>query len=389
MRGGEVTRTTSILNLLCSASVSAMLRFRCRRRPLVGCDPWKAWNSDGSTSSGCSRSRRSSPKRASRSTTSSSFRPSPASSRTTSRPRRGSRAAIRIEIPVVSAAMDTVTEAPMAIALAREGGIGVVHRNLSIAEQVAEVDRVKRSEAGMITEPVTLPPDALVRDALELMARYRISGVPIADADGKLVGILTNRDLRFERDEGRPVSELMTSRGLVTAPAGTTLERGRGDPSPPQDREAPDRRRRRPADRARSPSRTSRSAPTIRSRRRTGRVGFASRPRSASARTRSSVPARSSTRAQTRSCSTRRTATRMRSSRWRAGSRRRSTSSSSRATSRPARRPRRWSTRAWTASRSASGRGRSARPASWPAWAFRRSRRSTTARACARSTTCR
>jgi IMP dehydrogenase len=130
---------------------------------------------------------------------------------------------IRLELPVVSAAMDTVTEAPMAIALAREGGIGVVHRNLSIAEQVAEVDRVKRSEAGMITEPVTLPPDALVRDALELMARYRISGVPIAGADGKLVGILTNRDLRFERDEGRPVSELMTSDGLVTARAGTTL----------------------------------------------------------------------------------------------------------------------------------------------------------------------
>jgi IMP dehydrogenase len=130
---------------------------------------------------------------------------------------------IRLELPVVSAAMDTVTEAPMAIALAREGGIGVVHRNLSIAEQVAEVDRVKRSEAGMITEPVTLPPDALVRDALELMARYRISGVPIAGADGKLVGILTNRDLRFERDERRPVSELMTSEGLVTARAGTTL----------------------------------------------------------------------------------------------------------------------------------------------------------------------
>jgi IMP dehydrogenase len=130
---------------------------------------------------------------------------------------------IRLELPVVSAAMDTVTEAPMAIALAREGGIGVVHRNLSIAEQVAEVDKVKRSEAGMITEPVTLPPDALVRDALELMARYRISGVPIAGADGKLVGILTNRDLRFVRDEGRPVSELMTSEGLVTARAGTTL----------------------------------------------------------------------------------------------------------------------------------------------------------------------
>ncbi len=124
---------------------------------------------------------------------------------------------------MLSAAMDTVTEAPMAIALAREGGIGVVHRNLSIPEQVAEVDRVKRSEAGMITEPVTLPPSALVRDALELMARYRISGVPITDPDGLLVGILTNRDLRFQRDDTRPVSELMTARGLVTAPQGTTL----------------------------------------------------------------------------------------------------------------------------------------------------------------------
>jgi IMP dehydrogenase len=130
---------------------------------------------------------------------------------------------ISIEVPVLSAAMDTVTEAPMAIALAREGGIGVVHRNLSIAEQVAEVDRVKRSEAGMITEPVTLPPSALVRDALELMARYRISGVPITDPEGLLVGILTNRDLRFERDETRSVSELMTARGLITAPQGTTL----------------------------------------------------------------------------------------------------------------------------------------------------------------------
>ncbi len=130
---------------------------------------------------------------------------------------------LELQIPVVSAAMDTVTEAPMAVALARLGGIGVVHRNLSVLEQVAEVDKVKRSEAGMITEPVTLPPDALVRDALELMARYRISGVPITDADGVLVGILTNRDLRFERDESGAVSALMTSRDLVTAPTGTSL----------------------------------------------------------------------------------------------------------------------------------------------------------------------
>jgi IMP dehydrogenase len=131
--------------------------------------------------------------------------------------------AIELAIPVVSAAMDTVTEAPMAIALAREGGIGVIHRNLSIEEQVAEVDRVKRSEAGMITEPVTLRPDAPVRDALALMARYKISGVPITDGDGVLVGILTNRDLRFERDEEQPVSALMTSTNLVTAPIGTSV----------------------------------------------------------------------------------------------------------------------------------------------------------------------
>src|ERR671931_2557583 len=130
---------------------------------------------------------------------------------------------IRLEIPIVSAAMDTVTEAPLAIALAREGGIGILHRNLSVADQVAEVDKVKRSEAGMIVEPVTLPPDALVSDALDLMARYKVSGVPITDGDGTLVGILTNRDLRFETDLGEPVSALMTSRNLVTAPTGTTL----------------------------------------------------------------------------------------------------------------------------------------------------------------------
>jgi IMP dehydrogenase len=119
--------------------------------------------------------------------------------------------------------MDTVTEARLAIALAREGGLGIVHRNLSIDAQVAEVDKVKRSESGMIVEPVTLPPDALVSDALELMARYKVSGVPITDADNILVGILTNRDLRFENDTAQPVSALMTSRNLVTAPTGTTL----------------------------------------------------------------------------------------------------------------------------------------------------------------------
>ncbi len=131
---------------------------------------------------------------------------------------------ISLEIPIASAAMDTVTEAAMAIALAREGGIGVIHRNLSIEAQVAEVDKVKRSEAGMIVEPVTLRPDNRVADALHLMATYHISGVPITDESGLLVGILTNRDLRFERDTAQPVSALMTSRDLVTVPVGTTLE---------------------------------------------------------------------------------------------------------------------------------------------------------------------
>jgi IMP dehydrogenase len=129
---------------------------------------------------------------------------------------------IALEIPVISAAMDTVTEARMAIALAREGGLGVVQRNMSIAAQVAEIDKVKRSEAGMIVEPVTLPPGALVSDAVALMERYHISGVPITDGD-KLVGILTNRDLRFEKNLAQPVSALMTSSELVTAPVGTTL----------------------------------------------------------------------------------------------------------------------------------------------------------------------
>src|SRR5256884_54686 len=135
---------------------------------------------------------------------------------------------IELAIPIVSAAMDTVTEARLAIALAREGGIGILHRNLSIEEQVAEVDKVKRSEAGMIVEPVTLPPDAPVASALELMRRYHISGVPITNADGRLVGILTNRDLRFREGDGsEPVSELMTARDLVTAPLGTTLAEAR------------------------------------------------------------------------------------------------------------------------------------------------------------------
>lgn len=131
---------------------------------------------------------------------------------------------IELNIPVVSAAMDTVTEARLAIALAREGGIGIIHRNLSIEEQAAEVDKVKRSESGMIVEPVTLGPDEPIADALAVMARYRISGVPITRDGGKLVGILTNRDLRFVRDESKTISDMMTSENLITAPVGTTLE---------------------------------------------------------------------------------------------------------------------------------------------------------------------
>jgi IMP dehydrogenase len=131
---------------------------------------------------------------------------------------------IALEIPVVSAAMDTVTEARLAIALAREGGLGVVHRNLAIVDQVAEIDKVKRSESGMIVEPVTLRPGDTVAEARALMARYHISGVPITDDEGVLVGILTNRDLRFERDAKQPIAGVMTSRDLVTAPIGTTLE---------------------------------------------------------------------------------------------------------------------------------------------------------------------
>ena len=130
---------------------------------------------------------------------------------------------IPVNIPIVSAAMDTVTESGMAIGLARLGGIGVIHKNMSIAEQAAQVDRVKRSESGMIVDAVTLPPSATLAEAHAIMARFHISGVPITE-DGKLVGILTNRDLRFEDDHTLRVTEVMTRKELITAPVGTTLE---------------------------------------------------------------------------------------------------------------------------------------------------------------------
>jgi IMP dehydrogenase len=135
---------------------------------------------------------------------------------------------IQLNIPIISAAMDTVTEARLAIALAREGGIGVIHRNLSIEDQAQEVDKVKRSESGMITDPITLESAATLDEALSVMQRFHISGIPITE-NGKLVGILTNRDIRFatEAEASRPIGELMTSEKLVTVPVGTTLEQAR------------------------------------------------------------------------------------------------------------------------------------------------------------------
>ena len=223
---------------------------------------------------------------------------------------------IELAIPVVSAAMDTVTEARLAIALARVGGIGIVHRNLSIEDQVAEVDKVKRSEAGMIVEPVTLHPGEPVAQALALMAHYRISGVPITDADGVLVGILTNRDLRFETDTAQPVSALMTEHEPRHRAGRDDPRRGGADPPPEQGREAPGRRCRRP------PPGADHGQGHLQAARVPGRDEGSSRGvcgsglRSASARTRSSARRRSPPRAPTCSCSTRRTATPAASSTW-------------------------------------------------------------------------
>ena len=137
---------------------------------------------------------------------------------------------IRLNVPLVSAAMDTVTESRLAIAMAQHGGLGVIHKNLSIEEQASEVDRVKRSESGMIVDPITLSPTHRIYEALELMKKYRISGVPITDdgsKEGRLVGILTNRDLRFETNVQRPIGDIMTREQLITVPVGTTLDAAR------------------------------------------------------------------------------------------------------------------------------------------------------------------
>src|SRR5881227_2109736 len=130
---------------------------------------------------------------------------------------------IGLNIPIVSAAMDTVTESRLAIALAQQGGIGIIHRNMAIDKQAADVDKVKRSESGMIVDPITMSPNDKIEDAVKLMAHYKISGVPITE-DGRLVGILTNRDLRFETRFHLPIREVMTKENLVTVPVGTTLE---------------------------------------------------------------------------------------------------------------------------------------------------------------------
>ncbi len=135
---------------------------------------------------------------------------------------------VKLNVPLISAGMDTVTEAAMAIAMAREGGIGIIHKNMSMEQQAEEVDRVKRSESGVITNPFSLTPDKMVSDAEAVMAKYRISGVPIVDKDHKLVGIITNRDLRFIHDFNIPISDVMTSENLVTASVGTTLQQAEG-----------------------------------------------------------------------------------------------------------------------------------------------------------------
>ena len=135
---------------------------------------------------------------------------------------------ISLRVPLISSAMDTVTEARMAVAMARQGGVGVLHRNMSVEDQAQQVDMVKRSEAGMITNPVTCGPEATVADVERLCARYRISGVPVTDPDGILLGIVTNRDIRFETDHGRRVAEVMTPMPLVTAGVGVPRDEAFG-----------------------------------------------------------------------------------------------------------------------------------------------------------------
>lgn len=196
---------------------------------------------------------------------------------------------VRVNIPLLSAAMDKVTEARMAIAMARQGGAGVLHRNLSIADQANQVDLVKRSESGMVTDPITVHPDATLRDADELCAKFRISGVPVTDAAGKLLGIVTNRDMAFEPDRTRQVREVMTPMPLVTGKVGTSgvdamelLRRHKIEKLPLVDDSG--------SSRASSPSRTSSRPRSIRTPRRTRKAGCWSARPSVSRATPSSGP---------------------------------------------------------------------------------------------------
>ena len=135
---------------------------------------------------------------------------------------------ITLNIPIVSAAMDTVTEAEMAIGMALEGGLGFIHKNMTIAQQAEQVRRVKRSQSGLIFDPVTLPVNSTIRDAEKIMREFKIGGIPVVDGNGKLVGIITNRDLRFQKDMNKPIAEIMTSEKLITAPEGITLAKAEG-----------------------------------------------------------------------------------------------------------------------------------------------------------------
>ena len=157
---------------------------------------------------------------------------------------------ITVQVPLVSSPMDTVTEARMAVAIARQGGLGIIHRNLSIEDQAHQVDVVKRSEAGMIDEPITISPDATIGEADAMCGRFHISGVPVVDRDMKLLGIVTNRDMRFEHDPARLVGDVMTKMPLVTGPVGHQRQRRDAAAGPEQDREAAAGRRPGPAARA-------------------------------------------------------------------------------------------------------------------------------------------
>ena len=223
---------------------------------------------------------------------------------------------IRLAVPLLSSAMDTVTEARMAIAMARVGGVGILHRNLAAEEQAGQVDLVKRSEAGMVTNPVTCSPDNTLAEVDALSGRYRISGAPVVDADGVLVGIVTNRDMRFETDQHRLVRDVMTPMPLVTAPVGVDPDTALALLSRAQDREAAAGRRRRPAARPDHRQGLRQARPVPATPPRTPTAGWSSAPPSASARTPTSGPGCWSTPASTCSSSTPRTATSARCSTW-------------------------------------------------------------------------